>query len=780
MPAAPIAATRRCTRTSALLALALLTAAPAAAFAQLSATSEPWTTSARNVIVPQRSIISVRPGGEVVQLSAVKAEVVITDQVAVTTLDITVTNPTSRPMETELVLPVPDGATVKGFQLDGLPNEGQARILPREEARRIYESIVRQTRDPGLVEFLGYSLIRSSVFPVPANGSQRMRISYEQVLKADGQRVDYVLPRSDALARSGVEWSATISFKSSRPISTVYSPSHNLALERRGPGDLTAKVTGAMGSTVGSLRLSYLTDPARGEGLATTVLCYPDPSVGSGNGGYFLLLAGLPSGSTADTMKTHKELTFVIDRSGSMQGGKIEQAKRAAIQVLEGLDMGETFNIIDYSDTVSQFSQQAVVKSADSLATARSYISALQANGGTNLHDALLESLRSKPVAAEALPMVLFLTDGLATVGQTAEATIRDNAAKANTFNRRVFTVGVGYDVNVPLLTNVAMASKAASTFVLPEEDVEVKVSQVFRRLAGPVLTDPKITFGEPTGTISGPPLRDLMPQTLPDVFEGDQIIVLGVYTGSAPAKVQVRGKARGKDMTYDVTLDPATATNTNSFVPRLWANRRIGFLNDQITALTASTGRVDPNDPRTKELIDEIVRLSTKWGILTEYTAFLADDTTSLAASTRELSDLAAAPARAGVQAEVRSGKHAVAQEMNKAAGTGGRDTLNLATQNCYVDGDMKMVRIDNVQQCGDQTLFFKNNRWVDARVYDLQKKTPNFDPAKFDQVVKFGTSDYFTLASQLATEGRQALLAQSGEIEVVCQGKRVLVQAE
>jgi Ca-activated chloride channel homolog len=758
-------------------------AAAAQTGAATASRSEPWSSRAVNVVVPQRRVIPVRPDVGAVKMSAVVSSVAVVDQVATTTLEITLANPNPRIMEAELVLPVPDGAAVKGFELDGLPNEGKARILPRDEARRIYESIVRQTRDPGLVEFIGSSLIRSSVFPVPANGTQKLRISYEQVLAADGPRVDYVLPRSDALAESGVEWSASMTISSSRPIATVYSPSHSLAVDRRGPGEVSLKVTGAMGSTPGSLRVSYLLDPAKdslNNALSATVFTYPDLDMTGG--GYFMLLAGLPSGVTAASVKTAKEVTLVIDRSGSMKGPKIEQAKKAALQVLEGLDAGDAFNLIDYSDSISAFSPRAVVKNAETMNSVRGYVGSIQANGGTNLHDALMESLTVPPLDAERLPMVLFLTDGLPTVGQTQEATIRTNAQKGNKFNRRVFTFGVGYDVNVPLLSGVALESRAASTFVLPDEDVEQKVSQVYRRLQGPVITSPALTAalaaaGSKSG--GGPAVRELMPATMPDVFEGDQILVLGVYTGTAPIALTVTGTMGKEPIAYNVSLDPAAASLRHSFVPRLWANRRIGFLNDQITKLTAETGAINQNDPRMKELIEEIVRLSTKWGILTEYTAFLADDTTDrrafsqpAAPEVREEAVRKMAPATG-----VRMSRWAMNQESNRAApaSSGGRQTTNLAAQNEWVDKDGERRSLNTVWQTADQTMFYRNNRWVDVRTLKQAEKA---DPSVFDRVVSFGSDEYFALAGELAAQGRQSLLSQSGEIEIFHEGKRVLVK--
>ena len=219
------------------------------------------------------------------------------------------------------------------------------------------------------------------------------------------------------------------------------------------------------------------------------------------------------------------------------------------------------------------------------------------------------------------------MTDGLATVGQTSEAAIRELAQKGNPHGRRVFTFGVGVDVNTPLLEKIAYESRATTTFVLPGEDVEVKVAAVFQRLKGPVLADPNLTIGETTTRRRA---HELIPGRIPDLFEGDQIVVLGQYIGEEPLEFTLRGNYRGTSRVFQFRLALDQATTRNGFVPRLWASRKIGLLVDAIREQGGTPGVVSREAKRTtsaatRELVDEIVRLSTEFGILTEYTAFLA-----------------------------------------------------------------------------------------------------------------------------------------------------------
>ena len=466
---------------------------------------------AANVVVPQSRSFAIR-GGHVVSVTKVDARISILEQTAKTTLDIHLKNPSGRVLEAELIVPVPQGSAVREFAFEGKASEPTAEILPKDEAKRIYSTIVAKMKDPALLEFIGYNLVRSSVFPVPARGTQKVRLTYEHILAADGDRIDYELPRTESLAYV-VPWDVTVHIRSHRPISTLYSPSHKIETARFGNGAVRATVAKDARLEPGPFRLSYLVER---NGVTASLLAYPDMRV---KGGYFLLLAGLPAklpkGKDGPVIK--REVTLVLDRSGSMNGEKIEQVREAALQVIAALEEGEAFNIIVYNESVESFSPKPVRKTDETVQAARLYLKSIRAGGGTNIHDALLEALRQKPVNAH-LPMVLFLTDGLPTIGQTSEVAIRNVAMKANPFKRRIFTFGVGVDVNTPLLDKIALETRATATYVLPKEDVEVKVASVFKRLAGPVLAGASLEVRGADGKRFAV-VSDVMPAKIPDLF---------------------------------------------------------------------------------------------------------------------------------------------------------------------------------------------------------------------------------------------------------------------
>ncbi|UCD27571.1 MAG: VWA domain-containing protein, partial [Planctomycetota bacterium] len=652
--------------------------------AQMSASSGRLLAS--NIIVPQSRAFAIHHQ-PVVQITDVVVDIVIVEQVATTTMDISLHNPHRSRLEAELIVPVPEGAVVRGFTFQGSASEPSAKLLPKAEARRIYENIVAKVRDPALLEFIGYNLIRSSVFPVEAHGDQKVRLIYEHLLPAEGNRIDYVLPRSDSLEYT-VPWKIKVKIKSKRPISTICSPTHQLETKRVDSNTFKVKITDSASTAPGAFRMSCLLEQ---NGITASLLTYPDPN---SDGGYFLLLAGLPAKPRqADDMPTVKrEVILVIDRSGSMRGEKIEQVREAGLQILAGLDNGEAFNIISYNSEVNTFANTPLIKNKESIEQATNYLNNLNATGGTNIHDALLEALRMKPLE-KMHPLVLFLTDGLPTVGQTSETAIRNVAIKSNLYNRRVFTFGVGYDVNAPLLERIASETRATTTFVLPKEDVEVKVAHVFKRLAGPILTDAKLE-SNPAGSLVR--TSDVLPAQLPDLYEDDQLLVLGKYSGTAPLTFHLSGEHMGKKRTFQFTFEVNNATTRNAFVPRLWASRKIGVLIDAIRQLGAdSPSATASTDPKITELVDEIVKLSTEFGILTEYTAFLAREGTDLSRR-----DLVLAEANNNFWSRgmrTRSGIGGVNQAFNNIKQMK-QQTLNM--RNDFYDQNMKQVSISNVQQ--------------------------------------------------------------------------------
>lgn len=718
-------------------------------------------SSGSHVIVPH-CYRSTANAGRAIQVTGVKADIAIIEQIATTTINISVINNASRRETAELLIPVPDGAVIRSFAFAGASRTATARVLERAEAKATFNAIVRKLKDPALMEFAGFNLIRTSVFPVAPQGTQTLRVTYEHLLAADGDRVDYELPRSASVAYD-TPWDIRVRVHSKRPITAVYSPSHQIVTGDRAKKSVGVHLADEAKLEPGAFQLSFLKE--RGA-VTATMFAYPDAG---GDGGYFLMLAGLAQAHDDDVApEIKRELTLVLDRSGSMRGKKLAQAKEAALQVLAGLNEGESFNVIAYNDAVDAMSPRPIAMSDDTSAVAESFINSLKANGGTNLHAALSESLRPAP-RKDVLPIVLFLTDGLPTVGETSERAIRDLARKGNPHDRRIFSFGVGVDVNTPLLDGIADATRGFATFVLPEEDVEVKVSRVFKGLDGPVLKTPELVVVDAKKNPAAGRVSDLLPHRLPDMFAGDQMVLLGRYIGNQPLHFVLRGDHRGTPKQFQFDFKLKKGGPKNAFVGRLWANRKIADLTAQIRDLgLAQESKLAASDPRLKELTDEVVRLSTEFGILTEYTSFLAKEGTELASlgTLQELTNTN----YFNRAVNTRIGVAAVNQGLNIGLQRG---IVCSNPRNCYLDASLNRVAITTVQQLPETAYYRRNGYWVDRAYLEKGDKT------KPDRVIEFGSPEFLELAWSLVKQGRQGSIALDGNMLVNIDGEAVLIKA-
>lgn len=726
--------------------------------AHLPAQSEAISTRAplppHQLVVPNWHRVIPPPGWQapVVILERMDAAVVVRDRLATTTLTFSLRNPGHRPGESVVLAPVPPSAILRSFAIEGPGGaELKAELLPREEARRIYDEIVRRMIDPGLLEFAGTGLVRSSVFPVPPNGSTRAKLVYEEILTGDHGRIDYALPLTESLGRA-VPLGFSLEWSMAGGTPTLHCPSHPATSAVASSGAATLRFDAV--PQPGAVRVSAT--PSAKDHTAMSLVCYPPEG---GEDGYFLLQLAPPDGASAPPMP--REVTVVIDRSGSMTGGKLDQAKAAALQIIEGLGENERFNLIAYNEAVYPLFPEPKLRDADAINATRSFLQALRPSGGTNIHDSLLLALGA-PAAQGHLPVTLFLTDGLPTVAETGEKRIREAAAKANTGNRRVFTFGVGLDVNTPLLARLADDSRASSTFVLPGEDVEMKVLSVYKSLAGPLVAAPALRFLDAAGNEAHGRAIDLVPARLPDLFAGESRLISGRWRGNEPLTLVVRGQGSQGPIESRLVLEPSAASNSHSHVPRLWATRRIAVLTEALRDLGQDGAKVAPDDPRAKELIDEIVKLSTRHGVLSEFTAFLARDGQSFAPMPAN-----AAATWSNVQARampLRSGAASMNQEFNSAKSKG---AAVVDKSNTYFDAELKETSAAAVRQVADRAFFLNNGRWTDSKV------RPERQPRR----VAIGSPEFDALVDRLVATNRQSLLSLPGEILIEDQGETWLV---
>jgi Ca-activated chloride channel family protein len=547
------------------------------------------------------------------KIKSLEVNAKLVDQVAKVQVSQSFVNTGSRQMEVAFVFPLPYDGAIDQLTLLVDGKEFPAKLLGAQEARRQYEAIVRKNQDPALLEWMGTGMFKTSVFPVPPGAERKVTLRYSQLCRKLDGLTDFLFPLSTAKYTSHPveEVKFSLSLESQADIKNVYSPTHTIEIKR--PDDKHANITYTAKNEVPTSDFRLLYDVGKGH-VGTSVLSYRPKS---DEEGYLLLLAS-PEIKSASDERPKKTVLFVLDRSGSMSGEKIDQAKGALKFVLNNLREGDTFNIIAYESEVETWKPELQKYNDETRKSALGFVEGIYAGGSTNINGALTKALdqlkdKSRP------NFVIFLTDGLPTVGETNEQKIAANAKQQNNVKARLFVFGVGYDLNARLLDKLSRENFGLSHYVRPNEDIEAHVSALYNRIGAPVMSDVKIKFDVEGGTTEqGELVTRQYPKDVTDLFAGEQLVIVARYKKSGDAKVVITGKVGDKEQKFDFPAKLIEKSNddTHAFVEKLWAVRRIGEILDEIDL----KGK---NDELTKEL----VMLSTKHGVLTPYTSFLADE---------------------------------------------------------------------------------------------------------------------------------------------------------
>jgi Ca-activated chloride channel family protein len=531
-------------------------------------------------------------------------DVSIHDQVALTEVTQTFHNDTGRRLEATYVFPLPENADLTDFQMTFNGKMMKGEVLPAAEARRVYESIVRRTKDPGLIEFIGRRLLQMRVFPIEPGSDTTIKMRYQQIARPISGMHGYHYPlrtrKTVGQAYGMVRF--TVSLDTRAPLKNIWSPSHAVEIVRQGERAARIEYEASGGSLEDDFLLLYDTDASD---LGMSVIAYrPD---GSKPGHFALMLT--PKQLWPETSYLPQDVVFVIDTSGSMSGEKIQQARRALQFCIDKLDERDRFNVVRFSTGFDVVFPELMPATKENRGRAQDFAGRFTAAGGTNIADTLHHVLGLRPVKGpqeQARPfVVVFLTDGQ---GNREPDEIMKRLAEVPDAARvvRIFPFGVGHDVNTILLDRLAGDYTGRTTYVQPGENLELVLGDFFSVVSRPVLTNLRIT-------LPGIGATEQFPATLGDLYHGQQIIIAGRFSTTATGPVKLNAVREGEPLEYvwpDVSF---TNTAEASYVPAVWAGRKISYLIDQIRAHGES-----------QEMIAEIVQLSQSYGIQTPYTSWL------------------------------------------------------------------------------------------------------------------------------------------------------------
>ena len=535
----------------------------------------------------------------------------VTDQTAVTRVEQVFTNHTNRQLEATFYFPVPKGATVSDFSLWINGKKTKGAVLEREKARAIYEGIVRRTEDPGLIEYMDGTLFQARIFPVPARGDQKVEIAFASVMdQTEGmRRLVYPLKTGRSAAHLLQDMTVVVNISSRAPLKAIYSPTHRVQVKRRSDFEATVSAE-EIGADLERDFLLYM--DTGDEDIGLSVLTY-DPDGKGGEDGYYLMVLS-PKLEVDEEDVPSKTVTFVVDTSGSMAGEKMEQARAALTYCLNRLREKDRFNVVRFSTDVEALFRSPQPATKDRIKQGLEFARVLEAAGGTAIDDALQEALQ-QPVGRDAPHFVLFMTDGLPTVGTTNIQTIINNTSGSNRQGARLFTFGVGYNVNTVLLDQIAGDHGGTSDYVREGEDIEIKVTGLYNRIAFPMMTDLAVDYGS-TRTY------DVYPKRLPDLFRGGQVVAVGRTRNAFGSTLRVSGRVGDEAITlaFEDEVEEEEGddapTVAHDFIPKIWATRKVGYLLQEI--------RASGEQPELKK---EVIRLARRYGLVTPYTSYLAVD---------------------------------------------------------------------------------------------------------------------------------------------------------
>ena len=543
------------------------------------------------------------PEGAVMTFSGYRVEGTVEDQLANLAFDITFHNPTPRRLEGVLLVPIPADTVLSAFSMTVNGKKMNAELLESDKASTIYQDIVSRLRDPALLELVGERLFRARVFPIEPNGDVSVHLGLAQVLHKNGELVSLNVPIKSARMVEGVPGRAAVHLRlnASSALRMVYTPLAGAQIRRQGDRQAEISYEESAEHPAADLDLFF---SMRADPLAAGLLAYKE----DGEDGFFMLTLS-PRLRPDERAAVPKDIVFVLDRSGSMEDdGKIEQARKALSYCIGRLAPGDRFGIVDFATDANAFETQLVAGTPENKARAKRYVDDISAAGGTNIDYALEQAFKLLRPSEGRVPMVFFITDGVPTMGATDVPEILKRAREKNAaLNARLFAFGVGSDVNTLLLDKLAQDNRGTRDYVAPGEDIEAKVSGLYRKVARPALTDVRLEW-------RGVSAQEGYPRPVTDLFYGSELVLMGRYRDHGKGSLVVTGRVGGREERFEFPVELPGSERRHAFLPKLWAGLKVAHELDAVRL----SGQADP------ETISSIVKLAKRYGIVTPYTSYL------------------------------------------------------------------------------------------------------------------------------------------------------------
>ncbi len=697
------------------------------------------------IVVPDRR---VSPEPFPLEVKYHRVKVTIKEKTALTEIDQEFYNPTDRSLEGQYIFPIPKGAVIEKFSMFINGVETSAELLDAVKARRIYEDIVRQMIDPALLEYSEQGLLKARIFPIEPRSVKRVKISYREIIQTDGNLYSYTYPLNTEKFSSKPlkDVSVYVAVENSKAIKNIFSPTHNIDVKRKSSSAASVSYEDVNVKPDTDFKVFYAVQS--GSMGVSNVTYNSDRN----EDGFFMM--DIDPGNEYDNVKiSEKDVTFILDVSGSMRGDNMDQAKKALTYCVDNLNTGDRFQIISFSTEAEPLFNSLTEKSKSSTDEAHKFIENLKAVGGTNMEDAF-RKIKTNELKNSRPHMIVFITDGKPTIGITEDKELLKRIEQSAGNNAKIFTFGIGYDINTHLLDRITDMSATFRSYISPKENIDSEIARFFDKVSSPVMTDVEISF---TGGVR---VSKVYPEKLSDLYKGSSLSVLGRYRNGSSGDVILSGKINGEKKEFRFNGNFDKANKENNFISPLWALRRISGLLDKIRLYGEE-----------KELVDEVTLLAKQYGIITPYTSYLILEDEKVLVNNnamRREDRVLQAPVEVNeeeystqAKKEYRqmfdsSGEGSVRssseiQKMNKAVNNQQKDDF----KNSSDRGNSSVSSKQQVKMAAGRSFYYNGVEWIDS---DIQK-------VKYAKTVKvkFGGKEYFSLIESGIIDRQAASLGKN-----------------
>ena len=523
-------------------------------------------------------------------------------------------NPFNYSIDETFTFQIPEKAFISNFSLVIGNDTYFAKIVSKEVGEQKFQEAVVNGSDAGLVESKGKNVFSYSVSLSPFS-EMIVGLRYEQFLEKALGGYEFIIPITGGTATRNVkDFSIDVFLRSRLSINSVNVQNYidNTKVNSKSPNEVAVSYRASTTTPQEDFIINYELEAPPING---TMLTYND-----GTEEYFFNVFS-PQREDLGGKAMDKDIIFVLDKSGSMSGTKIQQLKEAFAEIIDQLPEQDNFNIVMFDTSVAKYKTEIIIASTGNKDDAVTYINSIAAGGSTNLNEAMITALDMIHYSETRVPIIVMLTDGLPTEGVTNPPTIRENIKQKNEAEVGIFSLGFGFDVDFEFLKAMSLENYGIAIRIYENEDASEQITNFYETISTPLLKGVKFSYSKGA--------YEVYPKSVEQLFEGSEIVVVGKYKGNEntiSSSVSANSWEGMKDFKETFYFEPGS---NNSFIPRFWAYAKIRHLLDEIAVYGEN-----------ESLKENVTDLALTYEFVTPYTSLLVEITEPEPESTEKPED--------------------------------------------------------------------------------------------------------------------------------------------